>query len=60
MNQTSGNADPIAYMAKATQSTSSPSQYVPLPPQYAPAPQQVHQSTNDAMLATINQIMNLL
>ncbi|GKC30654.1 hypothetical protein Tco_1037948 [Tanacetum coccineum] len=25
MNQTSGNADPLAYMAQATQSTSSPS-----------------------------------
>ncbi|GJX59906.1 hypothetical protein Tco_0291296 [Tanacetum coccineum] len=34
---------------KATQSTSSPSQYVPPPPQYAPAPQQAPQSTNDAM-----------
>ncbi|GJR05053.1 hypothetical protein Tco_0528037 [Tanacetum coccineum] len=40
MNQTSGNTDPLAYIAKATQSTSSPSQYVPPPPQYAPAPQQ--------------------
>ncbi|GJS83882.1 cytochrome P450 76AD1-like protein [Tanacetum coccineum] len=27
---------------------------------YAPAPQQVPQSTNDAMLATMNQIVNLL
>ncbi|GJR04016.1 hypothetical protein Tco_0527000 [Tanacetum coccineum] len=60
MNQTSGNADPLAYMAKATQSTSSPSQYVPPPPQYAPAPQQAPQSTNDAMLAMMNQIVNLL
>ncbi|GJU47291.1 retrovirus-related pol polyprotein from transposon TNT 1-94 [Tanacetum coccineum] len=60
MNQTSGNADPLAYMAQATQSTSSPSQYVPPPPQYAPAPQQAPQSTNDAMLATMNQIVNLL
>ncbi|GJT91865.1 copia protein [Tanacetum coccineum] len=57
MNQTSGNADPLAYMAQATHSTSSPSQYVPLPPQYAPAPQQAPQSTNDAMLATMNQII---
>ncbi|GJW00790.1 hypothetical protein Tco_1556041 [Tanacetum coccineum] len=32
MNQTSRNADPLAYMAQATQSTSSHSQYVPLPP----------------------------
>ncbi|GJY19472.1 hypothetical protein Tco_0390963, partial [Tanacetum coccineum] len=31
MNQTSGNADPLAYMAKATQSTSSHLQYVLLP-----------------------------
>ncbi|GJW33914.1 trichome birefringence-like protein 2 [Tanacetum coccineum] len=60
MNQTSGNADPLAYMAQATHSTSSPSQYVPPPPQYAPAPQQAPQSTNDAMLATMNQIVNLL
>ncbi|GJW85501.1 retrotransposon protein, putative, ty1-copia subclass [Tanacetum coccineum] len=60
MNQTSGNVDPLAYMAKATQLTSSPSQYVPPPPQYVPAPQQVHRSTNDAMLATMNQIVNLL
>ncbi|GJR93250.1 reverse transcriptase domain-containing protein [Tanacetum coccineum] len=36
------------------------SQYVPSPPQYAPAPQQAPQSTNDAMLATMNQIVNLL
>ncbi|GKD93297.1 hypothetical protein Tco_1373134 [Tanacetum coccineum] len=57
MNQTSGNADPLAYMAKATQSISSPSQYVPSPPQYAPASQQAPQSANDAMLATMNQII---
>nr|GEV80511.1 hypothetical protein [Tanacetum cinerariifolium] len=60
MNQTSRNVDPLAYMAQETQSTSSPSQYVPPPPQYAPAPQQAPQSTNDAMLATMNQIVNLL
>nr|GEV07312.1 hypothetical protein [Tanacetum cinerariifolium] len=61
MNQTSGNADPLAYIAQTTQSSSyTPSQYVPLPPQYAPAPQQAPQSTNDAMLATMNQIVNLL
>ncbi|GKC10071.1 hypothetical protein Tco_1001681, partial [Tanacetum coccineum] len=47
-------------MQGATQSTSSPSQYVPPPPQYAPAPQQAPRSTNDAMLATMNQIVNLL
>ncbi|GJV90839.1 hypothetical protein Tco_1538652 [Tanacetum coccineum] len=33
MNQTSGNADPLAYMAQETHSTSSPSQYVSPPPQ---------------------------
>nr|GFB45302.1 hypothetical protein [Tanacetum cinerariifolium] len=33
MNQNSGNADPLAYIAKATQSTSSPSQYVLPSPQ---------------------------
>ncbi|GJY12292.1 hypothetical protein Tco_0381601 [Tanacetum coccineum] len=60
INQTSGNTDPLAYIAKATQSTSSPSQYVPPPPQYAPALQQAPQSTNDAMLETMNQIVNLL
>ncbi|GKB57878.1 hypothetical protein Tco_0914064 [Tanacetum coccineum] len=49
-----------AYMAQTTQSTSSPSQYVPPPPQYAPSLQQAPQLTNDAMLATINQIVNLL
>nr|GEY73670.1 hypothetical protein [Tanacetum cinerariifolium] len=72
MNQTSGNADPLAYMAQATQSslytplqqypqpiTSSLSQYVPLLPRNTPALQQAPQSANDAMLATINQIMNM-
>ncbi|GKB49108.1 hypothetical protein Tco_0899861, partial [Tanacetum coccineum] len=51
MNKTSRNVDLLAYMAQATQSTSSPSQYVPPPPQYAPSLQQAPQSTNDAMLA---------
>nr|GEV99705.1 hypothetical protein [Tanacetum cinerariifolium] len=61
MNQTSGNVDPLAYMVEETQSSSyTPSQYVPPPPQYAPAPQQAPQSTNDTMLATINQIINML
>nr|GEY63077.1 retrovirus-related Pol polyprotein from transposon TNT 1-94 [Tanacetum cinerariifolium] len=60
MNHTSGNAGPLAYMDQATQSTSSLSQYVPPPPQYAPAPQQASQSTNDAMLAMMNHIVNLL
>nr|GFA92957.1 hypothetical protein [Tanacetum cinerariifolium] len=61
MNQTSGNADSLAYMAQATQLSSyTLSQYVPPPPQYAPAPQQAPQLTNDAMLATMNQIINML
>ncbi|GJU09678.1 hypothetical protein Tco_1132074 [Tanacetum coccineum] len=47
-------------ISTATHSTSSPSQYVPPPPHYAPAPQQAPQSTNDAMLAMMNQIVNLL
>ncbi|GJS44879.1 hypothetical protein Tco_0595000 [Tanacetum coccineum] len=57
MKQTFGNANPLTYIAQATQSTSSPSQYVPPPPQYAPALQQAPQLTNDAMLATMNQII---
>nr|GEV47357.1 hypothetical protein [Tanacetum cinerariifolium] len=61
MNQTSGNDDPLAYMAQATQSSSyTPSQYVPPPPQYAHAPQQAPRPANDAMLATMNHIMNML
>nr|GEW73380.1 hypothetical protein [Tanacetum cinerariifolium] len=48
------------YILTATQSTSSPSQYVPRPPQYAPVPQQAPPSTNDAILATMNLIVNLL
>ncbi|GKA27587.1 hypothetical protein Tco_0713755 [Tanacetum coccineum] len=50
----------LLMQAKATQSTSSPSQYVPPLSQYAPASQQAPQSTNDVMLATMNQIVNLL
>nr|GEX38924.1 hypothetical protein [Tanacetum cinerariifolium] len=50
MNQTFGNANPLAYMAQATQSSSyTPSQYVPLPPQYAPAPQQAPQTSTNPM-----------
>nr|GEW99609.1 hypothetical protein [Tanacetum cinerariifolium] len=61
MNQSSENADPLAYMTQATQSSSyTLSQYVPPLPQYAPAPQQAPQSTNDVMLATMNKIVNLL
>ncbi|GJT19062.1 hypothetical protein Tco_0877768 [Tanacetum coccineum] len=50
MNQTSGNTDPLAYMAKATQSSSSLLQYVPLPSQHAPAPQQAPQKGDKALL----------
>ncbi|GJS39625.1 retrovirus-related pol polyprotein from transposon TNT 1-94 [Tanacetum coccineum] len=58
MNQTSGNADPLAYMAQATQSTSSTSQYVPLPPygfqkQFPPTNNQLRTSTNPITQATI-------
>ncbi|GJT92765.1 hypothetical protein Tco_1081610 [Tanacetum coccineum] len=58
MNQTLGNADPLAYMAKATQSTSSPSQYVPPPPygfqkQFPPTNNQLRTSTNPMTQATI-------
>nr|GEV66336.1 hypothetical protein [Tanacetum cinerariifolium] len=39
VNQTSGNADPLAYMAQETQSSSyTPSQYVPPPPQTSTNP----------------------
>ncbi|GKD22137.1 hypothetical protein Tco_1223840 [Tanacetum coccineum] len=57
--------DPLAYLAQTTHyhaptQTTTP----PPPPQYGPltssTPQQVPQSSNDAMLATMNQIVNLL
>ncbi|GJW67471.1 retrovirus-related pol polyprotein from transposon TNT 1-94 [Tanacetum coccineum] len=56
MNQSSGNTDPLAYMAQATKTSShtSSQQYSPYVPPQSP------QSTNDAMLATMNQIVNLL
>ncbi|GKA83528.1 hypothetical protein Tco_0805123, partial [Tanacetum coccineum] len=57
-NQTSGNADPLAYIAQATQSTSSPSQYVPPPlhgfqKQFPPTNNQLRTSTNPMAQATI-------
>ncbi|GJS01245.1 hypothetical protein Tco_0317753 [Tanacetum coccineum] len=56
MNQSSGNTDPLAYMAQATKTSSHTSSQ-----QYSPSvPPQSPQSTNDAMLATMNQIVNLL
>ncbi|GJS55373.1 retrotransposon protein, putative, ty1-copia subclass [Tanacetum coccineum] len=47
MNQTSGNTDPLAYIAKETQSTSSPSQYFP------PTNNQLRTSPNPITQATI-------
>nr|GEU87809.1 protein trichome birefringence-like 2 [Tanacetum cinerariifolium] len=62
MNQSSRNTDPLAYMAQATKTSShtSSQQYSPSQPHYTPPPQQSPQSTNDAMLVTMNQIVNLL
>ncbi|GJY85534.1 copia protein [Tanacetum coccineum] len=56
MNQSSGNTDPLAYMAQATKTSlhTTSQQYSPSIPPQSP------QSTNDAMLATMNQIVNLL
>ncbi|GJR25384.1 hypothetical protein Tco_1101616 [Tanacetum coccineum] len=56
--------DPLAYLAQTTHNHA-PTQTTTLPPpQYGPltssTPQQVPQSSNDAMLATMNQIINLL
>nr|GEZ05698.1 hypothetical protein [Tanacetum cinerariifolium] len=58
INQTSGNADPLAYMAHATKSTSSPSQYVPPSPhgfqkQFPSTNNQLRTSTNPTTHATI-------
>ncbi|GJZ52098.1 hypothetical protein Tco_0606613 [Tanacetum coccineum] len=62
--QSTSIVDPLAYLAQTihyhapTQTTTLP------PPQYGPltssTPQQFPQSSNDAMLATMNQIVNLL
>nr|GEU64234.1 retrovirus-related Pol polyprotein from transposon TNT 1-94 [Tanacetum cinerariifolium] len=67
MNQSSGNTDPLAYMSQETKTSShtssqqySPSQNVPLQPHYTPPAHQSPQSTNDVMLAMMNQIVNLL
>ncbi|GKB24193.1 hypothetical protein Tco_0863594 [Tanacetum coccineum] len=56
--KTSGNADPLAYIAQATHLTSSPSQYVPLPPhgfqkQFPPTNNQLRTSTNLKTQSTI-------
>nr|GEZ26993.1 hypothetical protein [Tanacetum cinerariifolium] len=58
------NSRDISNATKTSSHTSSqqysPSQYVPPQPHYTPPPQQSPQSTNDAMLVTMNQIVNLL
>nr|GEU50825.1 hypothetical protein [Tanacetum cinerariifolium] len=65
MNQTFGNADPLAYMAQASQSSSyTPSQYVPPPPQFQkqfpPTNNQLRTSTNLMTQATIQADKALL
>ncbi|GJW38610.1 hypothetical protein Tco_0064455 [Tanacetum coccineum] len=56
--------DPLAYLAQTTHYHAPTQTTTPPPPQYGPltssTPQQVPQSSNDAMLATMNQIINLL
>ncbi|GJU86703.1 trichome birefringence-like protein 2 [Tanacetum coccineum] len=65
--QSSSLVDPLAYLAKATHHqtptqtiASPPLPYIPSTSSYNPAQLQTTQSTNDAMLATMNQIVNLL
>ncbi|GJT00843.1 retrovirus-related pol polyprotein from transposon TNT 1-94 [Tanacetum coccineum] len=53
--QSSSIVDPLAYIAQATPPQHAPSNTSPTLP-----PQPTTQSTNDAMLATMNQIVNLL
>ncbi|GKC91271.1 integrase, catalytic region, zinc finger, CCHC-type containing protein, partial [Tanacetum coccineum] len=55
MNQTSRNADPLAYMAQATHSTSSPSQYVPPPPQSCTYPLRVYDSKETLIQAEVSR-----
>ncbi|GKC37581.1 hypothetical protein Tco_1049965 [Tanacetum coccineum] len=61
--QSTSIVDPLAYLAQTTH-YHAPTQTTTPPPQYGPltssTPQQVPQSSNDAMLATMNQIVNLL
>ncbi|GKD37376.1 reverse transcriptase domain-containing protein [Tanacetum coccineum] len=56
--------DPLAYLAQTTHYHAPTQTTTPPPPQYGPltssTPQQVPQSSNDAMLATMNQIVSLL
>ncbi|GJV24938.1 reverse transcriptase domain-containing protein [Tanacetum coccineum] len=62
--QSSSIVDPLAYLASTTHHHMPTQTTNPPPAQYGPltssTPQQVPQSSNDAMLATMNQIVNLL
>ncbi|GJW39607.1 retrovirus-related pol polyprotein from transposon TNT 1-94 [Tanacetum coccineum] len=62
--QSTSTVDPLAYLAQTTHYHAPTQTTTPPPPQYGPltssTPQQVPQSSNDAMLATMNQIVNLL
>ncbi|GJV15126.1 retrovirus-related pol polyprotein from transposon TNT 1-94 [Tanacetum coccineum] len=62
--QSTSIVDPLAYLAQTTHYHAPTQTTTPPPPQYGPltssTPQQVPQSSNDAMLATMNQIVNLL
>ncbi|GJS92423.1 retrovirus-related pol polyprotein from transposon TNT 1-94 [Tanacetum coccineum] len=62
--QSTNIVDPLAYLAQTTHYHAPTQTTTPPPPQYGPltssTPQQVPQSSNDAMLATMNQIINLL
>ncbi|GJT14674.1 putative ribonuclease H-like domain-containing protein [Tanacetum coccineum] len=65
MNQTSRNVDPLAYIAQATQSTSSPSQYIVnllsgFQKQFPPTNNQLRTSTNPKTQATIQADKALL
>ncbi|GKD04504.1 hypothetical protein Tco_1179478, partial [Tanacetum coccineum] len=62
--QSTSTVDSLAYLAQTTHYHTPTQTTTPPPPQYGPltssTPQQVPQSSNDAMLATMNQIVNLL
>ncbi|GJS64293.1 hypothetical protein Tco_0678857 [Tanacetum coccineum] len=62
--QSTSTVDPLAYLAQPTHYHAPTQTTSPPPPQYGPltssTSQQVPQSRNDAMLATMNQIVNLL
>ncbi|GJY93802.1 hypothetical protein Tco_0509584, partial [Tanacetum coccineum] len=62
--QSTSIVDPLAYLAQTTHYRAPTQTTTPPPPQYGPltssTSKQVPQSSNDAMLATMNQIVNLL